>query len=64
MTLLKNGQSRDVRAQPGSDKVVQQSYRQLWGKLESALEELQHLLWQLVGLRHHGIAGLLQDLCA
>lgn len=30
----------------------------------SALQQLQNLLWQLVGLRHHGGAGLLQDLCA
>ena len=31
--------------------------------LQSALQQGQHLLGQLVGLRDHGGAGLLQDLC-
>jgi hypothetical protein len=30
----------------------------------STLQQLQHLLRQLVGLRHHGSAGLLQDVGA
>jgi hypothetical protein len=30
--------------------------------LGSALQELEHLLGNLIGLREHGGAGLLQDL--
>lgn len=39
--------------------------QQLTGcKKRLALEELEHLLWQCVGLRQHGRAGLLEDLGA
>jgi hypothetical protein len=30
--------------------------------LALTLQQTEHLLWQLVGLRHHGCACLLQDL--
>ena len=54
------------------EKSHQTPYRQLVADSEGqtqvgvclALQQLQHVLWNLVGLRHHGRTCLLQDLGA